>query len=220
MFSLLVRRLNTVTRSVFDDGIVGLLALIKSYLIYNFKEKWRFIYFELDMKKVPPYELPKIDDSIVIRIAKKEDIAKIKSDIYPVLTPKEENDKRYIERIGIELFKCFIAERNGKILHYFLVFESAQKSPLIQTPIKSTKIHSGDAYLGTAFTAPEARGLWIVPHTLLSIFSYLEHNTDVRRILAIVHKDTPGAEGFYKRLGFNTMNDVTSKNYLSIFLNK
>ena len=59
-----------------------------------------------------------------------------------------------------------------------------------------------------------------MPHTVLSIFSYLYKNTNVQRILVIVHKSTLGAEGFYRRNGFNVMNKVESRNYLYIFRNK
>ena len=115
--------------------------------------------------------------------------------------------------------KCFLAERRNKIVHYSLLFENARNSPIIQTPIIKSKINSSDAYLGTVFTIPEARGSMIMPHTVLSIFSYLYKNTNVQRILVIVHKSTLGAEGFYRRNGFDVMNKIQSKSYINFFRN-
>ena len=219
MFRLVRQRISTVLRVLSNKGISGLIKLIKSYFLYQYKEKWEFTYFEKSVG-LAPYKLPKLDDSTVIRIAVKNDITQIKTDIYPFLTAKQENDKRYIEKIGSSHVKCFIAKREKKLLHYSLLFENANNSPIIQTPIINTKIYSTDAYLGSVFTIPEARGSWILRYAILSIFSYLNENTNVKRILVIVHKDTPGAEGFYKRLGFNVMTDVTARHYLHIFRSK
>jgi ribosomal protein S18 acetylase RimI-like enzyme len=213
------QRFSTVFRVLFSNGTSGVIKLIKSYFLYQLKEKWEFVYFETKVEKTP-YKLPNLDKSIVIRMAVKVDITQIKNDIYPFLTEKQENDKRYIEAIGSSNVKCFLAEKDNKLIHYSLLFENALNSPLIQTPIIKRKINSRDAYLGSVFTIPDSRGLWIVPHSILNIFSYLHKKTDTKRILAIVHKDTPGAEIFYKRLGFNEMKKVTVRNYLHIFRNK
>ena len=213
------QRFSTVVRVLFSKGISGVKKLIKSYCLYQLKEKWEFVYFEMKVEKTP-YKLPSIDKSIIFRIAVKTDLPKIKNDIYPFLTEKQENDKRYIEAIGLSNVKCFLAEKNNKLIHYSLLFENAINSPLIQTPIIKRKINLTDAYLGSVFTIPDYRGLWIVPQAILCIFSYLHKKTNIKRILAIVHKDTPGAEIFYKRLGFNEMKKVTAKNYLNISRNK
>jgi len=220
MFRLFRQRIATVLKVLSNKGISGLIKLIKSYFLYQYKEKWEFTYFEKSVVGQPPYKLPKLDDSTVIRIAVKNDITQIKTDIYPFLTAKQENDKRYIEKIGSSHVKCFIAERDKKLVHYSLLYENANNSPLIQTPIINSKIYLTDAYLGSVFTIPEARGSWILRYAILSIFSYLNENTNVQRILVIVHKDTPGAEGFYKGLGFNVMTDATARNYLHIYRSK
>ena len=213
------QRFSTVFRVLFSNGTSGVIKLIKSYFLYQLKEKWEFVYFETKVEKTP-YKLPNLDKSIVIRMAVKVDITQIKNDIYPFLTEKEGNDKRYIEKIGTTQVKCFLAERQSKIVHYSLLFENAINSPIMQTTIIKSKINSSDAYLGTVFTIPEARGLRIMPHTVLRIFSHLYKNTSTKRILVIVHKSTFGAEGFYRRNGFNVMNNVEARNYLHNFRNK
>jgi len=218
MSRLFLQRLSTIYRVTFEKGISGLIRLIKAYFFYQLKEKWEFVYFQ--MKVTPqPYNLPKLDESIVFRIATKDDITLIKRDVYPCLGDKQQNDKRYIESIDSQEVKCFIAERDQRIIHYALLFEIAKSSPLMQTPIISNKINLTDSYLGSVFTVPRARGLWIVPHSILNIFSYLASNTNSVRLLAIVHKDTPGSVGFYKRLGFDENIDFKKKDYLNSFRN-
>jgi len=219
MFILLRQRVSTMFRVLSSKGTSGLIELIRAFLVYQVYEKWRFVYFEKCIEKVP-FKLPKLEDSIIIREAVEDDIPQIKNDIYPFLTEKEGNDKRYIEKIGTTQVKCFLAERQSKIVHYSLLFENAINSPIMQTPIIKSKINSSDAYLGTVFTIPEARGLRIMPHTVLRIFSHLYKNTSTKRILVIVHKSTFGAEGFYRRNGFNVMNNVEARNYLHNFRNK
>jgi ribosomal protein S18 acetylase RimI-like enzyme len=173
-----------------------------AYLKFNFKEKWEFTYFEISLE-VEPYLLPPKINSLIFRIATPEDITKIQTDIYPLLTKNQENDKRYILKIGENGIICFIAELNKKVVHYFLVFVKVHESPLMKTPFEKSKLLENDAYLGSAFTAPEVRGFWIMPNILLYILSYLRENTNASRALLLVHKNTPGAVGFYLRLGFS-----------------
>jgi ribosomal protein S18 acetylase RimI-like enzyme len=153
-----------------------------------------------------------MDASLVVKRAVQADIKKIQDDIYPFMTTKQEFDKRYIEQIGDDGFECFVAEKNGKVVHYFMVFNNALNSPLIQTPFNEKKILPSDAYLGSAFTVPEARGIWIVPHVLLSIISYFHDKKNMQRAILLVHEDTPGAAGFFKRLGFSVINNASPKN--------
>jgi ribosomal protein S18 acetylase RimI-like enzyme len=207
---VLIKNIRTARELLESDGFFALIKRIKDYIKYHIKEKWHFTYFKLEVDELP-YSLPK-DISLTIKIAEKSDIQRIISDVYPYMTSKEENDKRYIEKIGLEHFQVFISEREGRIVNYSLLFEHAQDSPLIQTPIKNSKVKVNDAYLGTIFTVPDSRGLWIVPQTLLKIISYLKDATNVERVLLIVHKDTPGAEVFYKRLGFSVINNASPKN--------
>jgi len=192
-------------------GGLVLMGRLLSYARYNLKQKWRFIYFELDLEAGSLSAL-KVNESIVIRIAEKKDISGIEADIYPFMRPENENDKRYISRIGENSFKCFIAEKEGKIIHYFLVFEKALESPLMQTPFYKEKTCDSDAYLGSAFTLPSARGLWVMPCVLKEIIIFLKNNTNATRVLVLVHEDTVGAVAFFSRLGFSVMNDACPSN--------
>ena len=186
-------------------GFVGLVKAVLAYARYNLKEKWRFVYLERCLSD-PAFSLPEMDKSLIIRVTNREDIPKIEKDIYPLLSPNEQNDKKSFSEIGKNGLICFIAERDNKIVHYFLVHERARESGLMKTPFDKTKILDKDAYLVSTFTSPDSRGLWIVPHTLLKIFDHLKNNTAVSRVLVLVHKDTLGAEAFYRRLGFSVIN--------------
>jgi ribosomal protein S18 acetylase RimI-like enzyme len=202
-------RLQRVFELFVANGFKGFCGKVGAYLRYQFVEKWRFVYLEWSLDD-PAFSLPEIDGSLVIRVASREDIPKIEQNICPFLTVTEENDKRYFSRIGEDGFKCFIAERDNRVVHYFLVDERAKESVLMKTPFDKAKVRDQDAYLVSTFTNPDSRGLWIVPHTLLKIFEYLKKRTDVSRVLVLVHQDTPGAEGFYRRLGFSKIDDACS----------
>lgn len=214
--NILFEKLNRVIETLSSKGISGLGNLIAAYVKYNHKDKWKFTYFGISLHETP-YSLPPINDLFVIRIAKPEDISKIKSDIYPSLTSKQENDKRDFLRIGESGFTCIIAERENKIVHYFLVYHSALNSPLIKTAFNKAKILENDAYLGATFTAPDARGLWIVPHSILYLLSFLKSNTNASRALLLVHEDTPGGIGFYQRLGFKIIEKPIAKSIMNAF---
>ncbi len=191
--------------------------LIK-YIRYKLKEQWEFIYFELPLNEANIVFIS--NNVITIRPAVRDDIPKIETDIYPYIGSHEENDKRYISAIGTKGFKCFIAEKDNKIVHYFQVFERALKSPLIDTPFNKANIRNEDVYLGSAFTSPNARGMWIMPYSLSKICDYLKTNTDATRVLVLVHKDTPGAVSFYKRLGFKQIADSCSGSFIEVIKQK
>jgi len=184
-----------------QQGLGGIVTKIWSYLKYHSREKWRFIYFELDLSK-KHFTLPPPGDTITIRILQQDDIEKFKIDIYPYMTEKQEYDKRFVENPDDYNCLFFIAENEGRIIHYFVVFVNVLDSPLMETPFNKQQLRSGDAYLGNAFTVPDARGHWIVPHVLQNIISYLQSETQARRAILLVHEDTPGAAAFFKRLGF------------------
>ena len=84
MFKLLGQRVSTMFRVLSDKGIFGLVKLIRAFLVYQFIEKWKFVYFEKSIEKVP-YKLPKLEHSIIIRQAVADDIPQIIKDIYPIL---------------------------------------------------------------------------------------------------------------------------------------
>ena len=182
------------------------------YLKYHLYEKFRFTYFEINLNKFS-LTFPIKDDSLNIRKATKEDIEKIKTDLYPEFDDKQEFYKKYINKIGKKDISCFICEKNNKIVHYLIVFENALKSPLMKTPIKKKIITHEYAFLGDAFTVPSARGVWILPRVLEIIIEHLLNNTSNKKAILLVHEDTPGAKVFFRKLGFNEIKNPVSTNF-------
>ena len=191
-----------------EGGIKSILKKIISYFKNNFYEKWRYIYLVLNIEDFNLNSLKK-DESLVITIAEKNNIKEIKKDLYPYFDTDQDYFKHYIERIGEKSFSCFLAKKGNKIVHYFLVFNNAVNSPLYKTPLRKSLYYDTDAYLGNAFTLPSARGMWILPVVMNKIMNYLSKESKIKRVLVLVHKDTPGAVGFYKRLGFKEIEKAT-----------
>jgi ribosomal protein S18 acetylase RimI-like enzyme len=212
-------KFNRVYEIFSEGGGHGVLKKTFAYVRFHTKEKWGFVYFELDLT-ANPYSLPEIGSSMAVRRAKPEDIKKIIIDIYPYMGEKQEYDKRYIECLGEGNAECFIAEKDGRFVSYFMVFKSAAQSPLTDTPFYKKMITDTDAYLGNAFTVPKVRGMWIVPHVLLSIIDYLQNESSALRALLLVHEDTPGAVGFFRRLGFKLIENAAPKGLFSSIFQK
>ena len=126
-------KLNLLSKEFQNNGIFGTISILSEYIRYNLNDKWRFIFFEINLT-MPPFSLPKKDESILIRRAKTKDYVKIKNDLYPHMGHKQEFDKKYFDQISETGVNCFIAELDNKLIHYFMVFDSAMDSPLIQTP--------------------------------------------------------------------------------------
>ena len=186
------------------------------YIRYNLIDKWKFVYFELDLK-LQPFSLPERNSSLKIRKADYKDIKKIKNELYPCMGDKQEFDKRYIDQIGKKGINCFIAELDNELVHYFMVFDSAIHSPLMRTPIDHKKIFKSDVYLGNAFTVMGTRGQSITTYVLQAIIKYLQSEEQYSRAVLLIHKDTPGAVGFYKRLGFKVIANAEAKTLVSKF---
>ena len=200
MKSSFIEKIHGAGRTVFSRGIKEVLEQLSKYALYNLKSQWEFVYFELPLDEATLSITMR--EPLVIRPAVRNDIKRIESNIYPFLDANEENDKRYFSLIGKEGVKCFVAEKDDRLVHYCWVFERVLESPLMNTPFDKKKVRGRDVYLGPAFTSPHARGAWIFPYSLSKIFEYLKNETDAARVILFVHKDTPGAVIFYKRLGF------------------
>lgn len=175
-----------------------------NYFFYHIKEKWKFIYFEVEISN---FELRfPFDDKLKIIDAKKKDIEKIEKDLFPFFTYKQEYDLKFIQKIEEDGIKCFVAEKEGKFVHYFMVFTNALESPLTKTPFNKNKIMQDDIYLGSAFTVPHERGSLILPSVLKEIFKFFKKNLkSKKRALLLVHEDTLGAEKFFSILGFKKL---------------
>jgi len=193
--------------------IITFLNKTIKYFLNNLYEKWRYIYLELNVNDFA-FKFLKKDDSLVISLAAKKDIKEIKKDLYPQFDSNQEFFKQFIERIGEDRFSCFIAKRDRRIVHYFIVFENAIDSPLVKTPLRNSLYSDKDAYLANAFTVPSERGKWILPGVIAAVMDYLNKETEVKRVLVLVHKGTPGAVTFYKHLGFRKIEDATNLDLL------
>jgi ribosomal protein S18 acetylase RimI-like enzyme len=55
---------------------------------------------------------------------------------------------------------------------------------------------------------------------LLSIIDYLQNESSALRALLLVHEDTPGAVGFFKRLGFKVIENAAPMGFFSKILQK
>ena len=115
------------------------------FLKYHLIDQWGQIFLELNLLNSNLSFPNQVD--FILRISTKEDIPKIKSDIYPLLGDYGEYDKKYIEKIGQEGMECFIAIKDKKIVHYFFVFDSALNSPLVRAPINKKLIEPNCAKL-------------------------------------------------------------------------
>ncbi len=188
---------------------------ITAYAKYNLVEKWQFTFLEIPLTG-DIFFMPEPSESLTIRLATYGDLPNIKNDIYPYLTSEEiRHDGQYFERIGDDDddFVCFIAIVNEKIVHYFLIYKNAAKSPLVKIPFNKSLLKQGESYIGTAFTIPDARGMWIMPLSLSRALIYLRDAVKSDKAYVIVHKDTSGAEDFYKKLGFTVVDNAYKNNF-------
>lgn len=209
MKNTFVEKICNVGKTAFAADIGRKVDELSRYARYKLKDQWEFIYFELPIdEEMFTFTMR---EPLVIRPVRRNDIKRIEADIFPFISLAEQHDvRKHMSIIGSKGFNCFIAEKDNIMVHYFLVYDKALASPLIHTPFDQTKIGDGDAYLGSAFTSPHARGMWIMPYSLSKICEYLKSETDATRALLLVNKYTPGAVGFYKRLGFREIENACS----------
>ena len=137
-----------------------------------------------------------------IHVATKADRPRIVAELYPTLVGDLAYDRRYFDALGEDDdVQCFLAESDGKIIHYSWVFLDARNSPLVRVPFDRKALLVGDAYIGPVFTSPDARGL-VYLQVLSQILQSLKDGGRVRRLLLMVDGRRPAAVAFYRRLGF------------------
>ena len=189
-----------------EEGLFELINKLLLFFKYNLIDKYQFIYLVLNISDFS-FRFSENSSQLNIRIAEKKDIKKIEKDIYPFIGKREEYDKKFISRIGDENIVVFIYEKNNKIIHYSLVFKNAIDSPFIKTPLNKSHINNGSAYLGSVFTVPNERGIFILPTVLGYIVKCFSKNYKIRRLILLVHPKTTGASRFYEALGFKKINN-------------
>ena len=191
------------------EGFIELIKKLIDFLKYNLIDKYEFKYFSIKLSDFS-YRFSEKSSSLNIRIANKNDIKKIKNDIYPLLGKREEYDKRFISRIGDDNIIIFLMEKNNKIIHYSLIFKNALDSPLMKTNLNKLYITNVSAYLGSVFTVPKERGVFILPSVLGYIIKYLSMKSEIEKLLILIHPPTATTKNshqFYKILGFKEIDN-------------
>lgn len=177
-----------------------IIAFLRNELV----DKWKLVYLQCDLENFLEDKV-KEDPELKIFQTNSKNLDKIKEDLYPYFDSQQNYFKRFIEGEDPEVI-CYLCQKDGKFVHYFLVFLNANSSPLMKTPF-SKKNYPLDncAYLGNAFTIPGERGGWIVLQVLGAIIKDFKDLKNIRRALVLIHPNTKGALRFYKNLGFNVI---------------
>ncbi len=183
-----------------NRGPSATIELLYRALRHRLVDQWEYVYFERSLGAV--FATIKTPDGVQIRRARASDRVAIERDVFPLITPDIENDKRYFSLLGNPEVQCFIALYNDRIVHYTWVFMNAKESPLMSTPFDRCAIRAGDMYIGPAFTAEAMRGVWIYPAVLATIWEELSHESGLKRALLFVSPHNRGAVPFFQRFGF------------------
>jgi len=189
-------------RTLCDVGLAGALRKIADYLRYHFDHKWRFVYLQFHLA-ASVSAMPS-NPALAVRVATRADLSSIHNELFPEMKGEQIYDKRYFDFLGDDEIVCFIAERDGRLIHYSWVFFDLGASPLDGAPVDRRCIREGDVFVGPVFTIPAARG-FVYPHVLTAIIHYLQDLPRARRIVLFVYEKNPGAAAFHKRMGFTEM---------------
>ncbi len=200
-----LQKLETAWNVLLKEGFSGLSKKLSAFARYHLRDKWRFVYLEFPLDQ-PVTSFP-MKEPLVVRVATPEDMDRIEAELFPCLTGEMVYEKRYFDLLGQEGVKCFIAEKNGRLVHYSWVFLDAASSPLVDTPFDKRQFHEGDAYVGPIFTNPSSRG-FVYPHVLPRIQQYLKQRDRTKRLLVLVQGMNPAAVSFYMRMGFKQIGDA------------
>jgi len=201
-----------------EEGFTSLLSTLRGYCLYHLRDKWRFVYFEYPLER--EFLAFEGRELLTIKIATREDFDRIERDIFPSLVGDLEYDKRYFKLIGQEGIRCFLGEKDGKLIHYSWVFLSAFNSPIMEVPFDKTQLRKGDIFIGPVFTHLSARGLWVYPCVLSAIIRYLRQNQYGEKVLIFVDGRNAAARPFYERLGFREIPDAVRANWLYVLRQK
>ena len=180
-----------------DEGPAGLARAARTFATYHLRDKWHFAYLCFSCDD-PIYSFE--DASIVVRRAGADDLERIEADLFPHLTGAESADREYFDGLGKGDPQCFLAESNGRFVHYSWVFTDVFVSPMTRVPFDQSLLRSGDGYVGPVFTSPDSRGM-VYLHVLSIILHYMKDN-GLKRVWVLVDGRNPSAVSFYKRIGF------------------
>lgn len=192
-------------RTLLDEGLSSLLRQIREFLKYHLESKWDFAYLQYGLEK----ELGRVpmDGSLTIRLASAEDLDRIRTELFPAMVGEQEYEKRYFDLLGQQDIRCFVAERDGRLVHYSWVFLDPRMSPIAEVPFSHRTLRPGDVFIGPVFTLPTARGL-IYPQVLSWVVRYLKECTDAIRLVLFVRGTNLVAVSSYRRLGFTELENL------------
>lgn len=173
------------------------------YLKYRLYDERHFVYFAFLLDR--PFPVFPAQAPLAIRCAGPEDLPRIERELFPYLGDVAEGDKRYFPLIGKEGISCFLAEEDGRLVHYSWLFTDLRHAPIMHTPLDKKKLRGGDVFIGPVFTLPSVRGRWVFPVVLQAIIEYVEQHTVARRVILFVFEKNPGAVAFFSRLGFQRL---------------
>lgn len=205
------KKLHQTVRILARHGPTGLYKVIRSYLIYQLRDKWKFKYLGFSLEQtITPF---KTKEPVTVRVATPQDLGRIEAELFPFMHGEMDYEKRYFRLLGQSGVTCFLAERGGSFIHYSWVFLDAFKSPLLDVPFDKDKLRPGDSYVGPIYTVPSARGL-VYLEVLPAILSYLKHDIKARRVIVFVAGNNASGASFYERIGFREIPDAVRANWL------
>lgn len=182
------------------ERIRWLLAALKNHLW----TKWRFVGFCYPPEK-PIFSLPATGAERIWK-ASSADRQRIQRELFPAMEGTEAaGDKHYFKNLGHESSPCFLAERDGQLVHYTWVFLNALRSPAMKVPLIRRNAQVGDVYVGPVFTHPKARGTWVYPAVLRAVLEFMRTVQPRARVLLVVSGDNKPGISFFTRLGFERL---------------
>ena len=204
MRSTILQKVAEVGRTLLDEGPASLFRKIREYIRYNLDSKWHFVYLQFELEK--EFSRIPMSETLTVRVASTADTGRIRSELFPEMKGEQSYEKKYFDLLGRDGVRCFVAESEGRFVHYSWVFLDAQASPMVEVPFDQLNLRSGDVYIGPVFTVPGTRG-FIYPQVLSSIVRYLKEYPGATRIVLFVWGKNPAAVSFYKRLGFSEIDN-------------
>ena len=188
-----------------------------NFLNNHLFDKWDYIYFKYNLKN--HRSTNNSLNNFNFKFALKSDLQIIENDIYPILTKTQINDYNDFLKIGNTDFDCVLCTYNERIVHYLFIYKNIYKSPLSKTPLRKNHYDINDIYIGSAFTNPDYRGHWIMPVSLNFVLNEYSKSS-FNNVILLVYKKTPGAIGFYKRFGFQQIENAIRKPFYLNYLYK
>ena len=196
---VLTRKLKAGWEIIAEGGWIVFFRTVRDAIVYHISDKWHFVYLEFSLdEKIFSFSVKEL---LSVRVATAEDCERIRSDIFPFLKGALAYERRYLKLLGEPKINCFVAEKEGKLVHYTWVFEDVLDSPIMKVPFDRKKLKEGDAYIGPIFTNPDVRG-FIYLQVCSTILHYLKENDRARRVIVLVEGGNPSAVAFYRRFGF------------------